>query len=493
MRRNTVFFALGLWGLLVVATAGVEPAAVTAQALAEDRNKTTVTIDELIQGLARTEALIKDLDVVIITTKVSEDSALTKSSSGENKPDPQHFLCRTVVDSAGRMREEGFGEQLNRGPAPKQPSFGSFHWLTVFDGTDARQFVSHELLESPTVGLDAHATWYAVSPLEFTTQYFRTTISSKLRDGGGTVVGTEDLDGQSLVVAETKPSDNETPRKTRFWVNTNHNFTVVRRAVLVRHQGDTDWKIYTHIDGKHHQQVVGDIWLPTEAVYESLETHPGDDPPTVAWRYELALHDWKVNRSPPIATFRSPIPEGAWVNDHRTPGKAAYRHSTSLDQPSPAGPGEPAAEKPKRSDIYDAQANGASQVREALIKARTAEKRVVLMYGGNWCGWCYKLHDLFEQDAPIRDCLQKSYELVMINIDTEANKALAKRYQAEWQKHGLPYLTVLDADDKVLVNQNTSDLEDGSKHHPGRVLEFLLRYTPQNGAQKNNEPQALPQ
>ncbi len=100
------------------------------------------------------------------------------------------------------------------------------------------------------------------------------------------------------------------------------------------------------------------------------------------------------------------------------------------------------------------------------------------MYGGNSCGWCYKLHDLFDQDAPIRDCLGQNYELVLIDVESESNEALTNKYGAEWEKNGIPYLTVLEAGEKVLANQNTSDLEDGPKHHPGRVLEFLRRYAP---------------
>jgi hypothetical protein len=80
----------------------------------------------------------------------------------------------------------------------------------------------------------------------------------------------------------------------------------------------------------------GDIWLPTEVVYETLETRPGDTPPTILWRYELGLSDWKVNQDLQLATFRSSIPEGAWVNDHRLPGSAAYQQSAN----------QPAAESP---------------------------------------------------------------------------------------------------------------------------------------------------
>ena len=40
------------------------------------------------------------------------------------------------------------------------------------------------------------------------------------------------------------------------------------------------------------------------------------------------------------------------------------------------------------------------------------------MFGGDWCGWCHKLHELFASDAEIRKIL--SYEYVLVMVDTEA-------------------------------------------------------------------------
>ena len=40
------------------------------------------------------------------------------------------------------------------------------------------------------------------------------------------------------------------------------------------------------------------------------------------------------------------------------------------------------------------------------------------MFGGDWCGWCHKLHELFTSDAEIRKIL--SYEYVLVMVDTEA-------------------------------------------------------------------------
>jgi thiol-disulfide isomerase/thioredoxin len=55
---------------------------------------------------------------------------------------------------------------------------------------------------------------------------------------------------------------------------------------------------------------------------------------------------------------------------------------------------------------------------------------------------------------------------------------LADKYKADFKNHGVPYLTVLDADGKVLANQHTDPFETKTKegkngHDPEKLQEFL--------------------
>jgi thioredoxin-related protein len=98
------------------------------------------------------------------------------------------------------------------------------------------------------------------------------------------------------------------------------------------------------------------------------------------------------------------------------------------------------------------------------------------MFGGDWCGWCHKLHSLFQEDRAIRKLLYNEYELVM--IDTEAPNAA--EYLEEASKEvgsvGYPFLAVLDADGKILKGQRTGPLEEGNHHDPKKVLDFLTAW-----------------
>ncbi len=125
--------------------------------------------------------------------------------------------------------------------------------------------------------------------------------------------------------------------------------------------------------------------------------------------------------------------------------------------------------KPKRKPIYQTDGKGLQRAEAALVRARAGNKHVLLKIGGNWCGWCYKLHDVFHKDAAIKNLIRAEYELVM--IESQADKAVIEKWKIKAK--GYPYLAVLDAAGRKLTEQETGSLEIGSKHDPAKVKAFL--------------------
>jgi thiol:disulfide interchange protein len=148
-----------------------------------------------------------------------------------------------------------------------------------------------------------------------------------------------------------------------------------------------------------------------------------------------------------------------------------------LNQPAPASPQEPAK---KRPHIYDEQARAAEQIDAALARAAKENRRVLIQWGANWCGWCYLLHDTFSKDADVKKKLAYEYDLVLVDVGRfNKNTELAERYKADIRS-GIPYLTILDGSGQVLANQETGSLEvkgEGAQGHDApKVLEFLSKH-----------------
>ncbi|MFO1054511.1 MAG: thioredoxin family protein [Planctomycetota bacterium] len=128
----------------------------------------------------------------------------------------------------------------------------------------------------------------------------------------------------------------------------------------------------------------------------------------------------------------------------------------------------------KAPEIYDTKADAKQTIADAVGRAARDNKRVLVMFGGNWCGWCHKLHALFQSDAAIRKLLHDEYELVMVDIGQwNKHMELAAGYGADLKNHGVPYLTVLDATGHVVTNQDTGSLEKDGGHDPEKVRGFL--------------------
>ncbi len=134
--------------------------------------------------------------------------------------------------------------------------------------------------------------------------------------------------------------------------------------------------------------------------------------------------------------------------------------------------GEEKAAAP-RKPIYDEKADGKVQIAEALYRAGDKDKRVLILWGGNWCKWCYRLHDVFEQDDKVRAALRRSYELVLLDINN--NRALGDQYKVG---KGFPWLTVLDEAGNVVKNQETGEFEAGERYDTAKVLAFLKEWAP---------------
>ncbi len=135
-----------------------------------------------------------------------------------------------------------------------------------------------------------------------------------------------------------------------------------------------------------------------------------------------------------------------------------------------------AAEAPKsrRANIYDESLDGQKQINDAMAQAKQGNRRILIQFGANWCGWCHRLHKLFQSDQPISEELKADYVLVLIDVNKGHNSNLLSEYRAD--KLGLPSLVVLDSEGKHLTTKNTGELEEGDHHSPEKVLAFLKQW-----------------
>jgi thioredoxin 1 len=135
----------------------------------------------------------------------------------------------------------------------------------------------------------------------------------------------------------------------------------------------------------------------------------------------------------------------------------------------------PAAEEPGRAVIYPDGAQAGQDIAAALARAGKEKKRVLLDFGGNWCGDCQVL-EIYFHDAANRPLLEQNYVLVPVNIGRyDENLDIAARYGVPVTK-GVPALAVLEPSGQLIYSQRNAEFEAMRKINSASVTAFLLRW-----------------
>jgi thioredoxin 1 len=157
---------------------------------------------------------------------------------------------------------------------------------------------------------------------------------------------------------------------------------------------------------------------------------------------------------------------GDWKIVSTQRGDPAEKQTRKL--PEPAKP---------NTQLYPPPEEAQSEISTALAAAAKQHKRVILVFGGNWCYDCHVLDTTFRSKtfAPI---VSANYIVIHINVGNyDANLDLAKKYEIPLEK-GVPSLAILDPDGKLLVSQKNGEFESTVRIGPEDVLEFLKKWKP---------------
>jgi len=130
-------------------------------------------------------------------------------------------------------------------------------------------------------------------------------------------------------------------------------------------------------------------------------------------------------------------------------------------------------------DIYPADVDARREIKEAEEKAASDHKRVLLVFGANWCYDCHVLDQAFQR--PDFASVMSGYEVVHVDIgpNGKKNADLARQFQVPLDK-GVPALAVLEGDGRVVVSQKNGEFENARAMTPEALLEFLEKWKPKS-------------
>jgi thioredoxin 1 len=125
--------------------------------------------------------------------------------------------------------------------------------------------------------------------------------------------------------------------------------------------------------------------------------------------------------------------------------------------------------------LYAANANARHEISHAVVTAAKSHKRILLVFGGNWCIDCHILEKAFHQPriAPLVD---NNFLVVHVDVgEYTKNLDLAAKYRIDLKK-GVPAIAVLNEHGAFLYS--TSEFEKAHLLTEDDVAQFLTQWKP---------------
>lgn len=128
-----------------------------------------------------------------------------------------------------------------------------------------------------------------------------------------------------------------------------------------------------------------------------------------------------------------------------------------------------------KKDLYPADVDAKKEIGDALKQAATEKKRVLLVFGGNWCYDCHVLDRALHEGSAGR-LMKESFLLLHVDIgEGDKNLDLLKKYKVPLEK-GVPAVAILGGDGGLLYSSGDGEFEAARKIMKKDLVAFLLRW-----------------
>ena len=151
--------------------------------------------------------------------------------------------------------------------------------------------------------------------------------------------------------------------------------------------------------------------------------------------------------------------------------------STSFGQKQPRDDNATLDPVTGKTDLYPANADAKKEIDDALKEAAAAKKRVLLMFGGNWCYDCHVLNRALHEGEAGK-LMKESFLLVHVDIgEGDKNLDLVKKYKTTLDK-GVPVVVILGADGNALYSSDGGEFEAARTMMKKDLVAFLTHWKP---------------
>jgi thioredoxin 1 len=125
--------------------------------------------------------------------------------------------------------------------------------------------------------------------------------------------------------------------------------------------------------------------------------------------------------------------------------------------------------------VYDESADARKEIAAAVKEASRGGKRIVLVFGANWCKDCRALDAQMHQPE-LASLIEKSFVVVKVDVGRmDKNVDVAQKYGVPVD-NGIPALAVLDSKGKLLYAQDRGQFADARHMSPESIRAFFEQW-----------------
>ncbi|HEU4604364.1 MAG TPA: thioredoxin family protein [Steroidobacteraceae bacterium] len=127
------------------------------------------------------------------------------------------------------------------------------------------------------------------------------------------------------------------------------------------------------------------------------------------------------------------------------------------------------------SSGYDPDADPFDQYQGAIAQAQHEGKLVLIIAGGDWCGWCKALNTFITSNSDIDAELHQAFVVMKVYVGPD-------NYNADFfdqlpPARGAPHFWIVSPERQVLSSESTTQFERGRKGYDRQeFLDFIARW-----------------
>jgi hypothetical protein len=171
-------------------------------------------------------------------------------------------------------------------------------------------------------------------------------------------------------------------------------------------------------------------------------------------------------KTPAGMRTRYVLEKQAWLQEGTNWRIVVATHSDVLKMPQP---------KNLNPNLYPKNIDAKAEIKEAVARAAQQHKRVLLVFGGNWCYDCHVL-DFALHHSDAAPIVERGYVVVHVDIgEGKLNPDLVELYKIPL-KRGVPAVAVLDSTGKLLYSDQNGEFEKARSMDPDVLISFLNKW-----------------